>query len=87
MNPRGLLVAYEEHARVKPVASDFDAFTFGSRGLDYPMVPKLDVAFLVSMIGHTEQVIAPHLTLPYLTSPHLTSPRLASPHLASPHLT
>lgn len=31
LNPRGLLVAYEESGKVLPVVSDFDALLFGSR--------------------------------------------------------
>lgn len=31
MNPQELLMAYEEHGRVLPVASDFDAFLVGTR--------------------------------------------------------
>jgi hypothetical protein len=39
MNPRGLLIAYaEEH--VKPVVSDFDTFTVGSRGMTYVTLPS-----------------------------------------------
>lgn len=39
MNPRGLLIAYaEEH--VKPVVSDFDTFTVGSRGMSYAPLPS-----------------------------------------------
>ena len=38
MNPRGLLVAYEEHGHVLPVASDFDAFLIASKGLEYPEI-------------------------------------------------
>lgn len=34
MNPHGLLMAYAEDS-VKPVVSDFDAFTVGSRGIKY----------------------------------------------------
>eukprot|EP00913_Durusdinium_trenchii_P024466 g22968.t1 len=34
MNPHGLLIAYAE-ATVKPVVSDFDTFTVGSRGMTY----------------------------------------------------
>jgi hypothetical protein len=34
MNPHGLLIAYAE-ATVKPVVSDFDAFTIASRGMEY----------------------------------------------------
>ena len=33
LNPRGLLVAYEEHGHVLPVASDFDAFLIGAQSL------------------------------------------------------
>merc|ERR1719476_489039 len=39
MNPQGLLVAYAE-ACVKPVVSDFDTFTVGSRGMQYDPLPK-----------------------------------------------
>merc|ERR1712194_550960 len=39
MNPHGLLVAYAE-ACVKPVVSDFDTFTVGSRGMRYTPLPK-----------------------------------------------
>jgi len=35
MDPRKLLMAYEEHGRVKPVVSDFDCFLLGSRGVKY----------------------------------------------------
>ncbi|KAL3796628.1 hypothetical protein ACHAW5_004039 [Stephanodiscus triporus] len=35
MEPRMLLMAYEEHGRVKPVVSDFDCFLLGSRGVRY----------------------------------------------------
>jgi len=35
MDPRKLLLAYEEHGRVKPVVSDFDCFLLGSRGVKY----------------------------------------------------
>jgi hypothetical protein len=38
MNPRGLLIAYEED-EVKPVASDLDAFLIGSRGVDFEPLP------------------------------------------------
>ena len=58
MNPRGLLVAYEENGRVQPVASDFDAFLFGSRGLTYPIIPPKDLPFLKAMLGHLEDVLA-----------------------------
>eukprot|EP00931_Biecheleriopsis_adriatica_P005047 TRINITY_DN106610_c0_g1_i1.p1 TRINITY_DN106610_c0_g1~~TRINITY_DN106610_c0_g1_i1.p1 ORF type:complete len:829 (+),score=157.64 TRINITY_DN106610_c0_g1_i1:27-2513(+) len=38
MNPLGLLVAYAEQA-VKPVVSDFDIFTVGSKGMKYADLP------------------------------------------------
>ena len=43
MNPHGLLIAYAESApqpRVKPVCSDFDTFTVGSRGMRYDAMPE-----------------------------------------------
>ena len=58
MNPCGLLIAYEENERVRPVASDFDAFLIGSRGLKYDPVPPTQLPFLESMILHTEAVLA-----------------------------
>ena len=41
MEPRMLLMAYEEYGRVKPVVSDFDCFLLGSRGVKYnhPLPP------------------------------------------------
>ena len=57
MNPRGLLVAYEENGRVQPVASDFDAFLFGSRGVAYPPTPTWQLPFLESMVLHTQAVL------------------------------
>lgn len=38
MNPHGLLLAYEEE-QVEPVVSDFDPFTFGSRGMSFERLP------------------------------------------------
>jgi hypothetical protein len=35
LDPRNLVMAYEEHGRVLPVVSDFDCFTMGTRGIDY----------------------------------------------------
>ena len=35
MDPRTLLMAYEEYGKVKPVVSDFDCFLLGSRGVKY----------------------------------------------------
>ena len=38
MNPRGLLIAYEEES-IKPVCSDIDAFMIGSRGVSFAPMP------------------------------------------------
>lgn len=58
MNPRGLLIAYEEAGRVLPVASDFDAFTIGSKGLEYPDFPSEQVGHLESLVRNIERVLA-----------------------------
>jgi len=56
MNPRGLLVAYAEKL-MKPVVSDFDTFTVGSKGFKYESLP-LDQAKLVTwVLEHTENVL------------------------------
>mmetsp|Transcript_11987 Transcript_11987/g.21220 ORF Transcript_11987/g.21220 Transcript_11987/m.21220 type:complete len:748 (+) Transcript_11987:163-2406(+) len=56
MNPRGLLVAYAE-MYVKPVVSDFDTFTIGSRGMEYESLP-MDQADLINwMLGHAEVIL------------------------------
>ena len=43
MNPLGLLIAYAEKA-VKPVCSDFDTFTVGSRGMRYEATPPKQIS-------------------------------------------
>jgi len=56
MNPRGLLVAYAEKS-VKPVVSDFDTFTVGSRGMKYEPLP-LDQAKLITWsLDRTEELL------------------------------
>ena len=35
MDPRGLIMAHEEKGHVRPVVSDFDCFTVGTRGVKY----------------------------------------------------
>ena len=40
MNPHGLLIAYAEKF-VKPVCSDFDTFTVGSKGMKYEALPDV----------------------------------------------
>lgn len=39
LNPLGLLIAYAEK-EVKPVVSDFDTFTIGSKGMTYEALPQ-----------------------------------------------
>ena len=58
MNPRGLLVAYEENGSVLPVASDFDAFLIGTRGVSYPPLPPVQLPFIFSLIRHLEAILA-----------------------------
>jgi len=58
LNPRGLLIAYEEEERVLPVASDFDAFTIGSRGLAYPAFPFEQIAHMESLLRNIERILA-----------------------------
>lgn len=64
MNPRGLLIAYAEKF-VKPVVSDFDTFTIGSRGMDYDQLP-LEQAKLVSWaLDQTEGILKTPNTIPW----------------------
>jgi hypothetical protein len=58
MNPCGLLVAYEENGRVRPVASDIDAFLIGSRGQSFeaPM-PSEQLHLISSMLNHIEAIL------------------------------
>ena len=58
LNPRGLLIAYEEEGRVLPVASDFDAFTLGSKGLQYPKFPKEQHKNLESLLRNIERILS-----------------------------
>lgn len=48
MDPRGLIMAYEENRRVLPVVSDFDCFTVGTRGVEYERELPSEQADLVS---------------------------------------
>ena len=60
LNPRGLLVALEEEEieRVRPVASDFDAFLFGSRGVTFEPLAPDQVQLVQWLIGCIEGVLA-----------------------------
>lgn len=57
MNPRGLLVAYAEKF-VKPVVSDFDTFTVGSRGMKYEPVPPEQVELAMWSLNHAEGIFS-----------------------------
>jgi hypothetical protein len=77
MNPRGLLVAYEENGRVQPVASDFDAFLIGSLGLEYPEMPPDNLAFVRATLAtpSRHRLRAAHLpSAAYRTREWLGSP-------------
>jgi len=57
MNPRGLLIAYEED-EVKPVASDLDAFLIGSRGVDFEPLPDDQCELVRWLFKNIEGVLA-----------------------------
>jgi len=56
MNPHGLLVAYAE-ASVKPVVSDFDTFTIGSRGMRYEKLPVDQQDLAMWSLERTEEIL------------------------------
>jgi len=56
MNPHGLLIAYAEKF-VKPVCSDFDTFTVGSKGMKYEALPDEQVGIVHWELDQTEQVL------------------------------
>jgi len=56
MNPHGLLVAYAE-ATVKPVVSDFDTFTVGSRGMTYEPLPDEQQDLALWALNRTEEIL------------------------------
>uniref|UniRef100_A0A7S3AWP1 Uncharacterized protein n=1 Tax=Haptolina ericina TaxID=156174 RepID=A0A7S3AWP1_9EUKA len=57
MNPSGLLVAYAE-AEVKPVCSDFDTFTVGSKGMVYETTPPEQVEIVQRTLAATSDLLA-----------------------------
>lgn len=57
MNPLGLLCAYAE-TEVKPVVSDFDTFTVGSRGMSYDILPPKQAELVDWSLLHTEEVLS-----------------------------
>ena len=58
MEPRMLLMAYEENGGVKPVVSDFDCFILGSRGVRYKQpIPPDQVDLLQWSVNNIGQVL------------------------------
>lgn len=58
MEPRMLLMAYEEYGRVKPVVSDFDCFLLGSRGVRYKdPIPKDQVELVQWSVRNISEVL------------------------------
>ncbi len=59
LRPQTLVVAYEEQGKVLPVASDFDCFVVGTRGVVYdePMA-KDQIDLMKWLIGQIENVLA-----------------------------
>lgn len=56
MNPHGLVMAYAE-ASVKPVVSDFDPFTIGSRAKEYTSLPQEQVQLAKWALDHTAAIL------------------------------
>jgi len=58
MEPRTLLMAYEEFGRVKPVVSDFDCFLLGSRGVKYKEpIPKDQIKLVKWTVKNITEVL------------------------------
>ena len=56
MNPLGLLIAYAEDS-VKPVCSDFDTFTVGSRGMRYEPLPPEQLQLIDWTLSWSDAVL------------------------------
>lgn len=56
MNPHGLLIAYAE-SMVKPVVSDFDTFTVGSRGMRYEKIAADQSDLMAWTLDNTKQIL------------------------------
>lgn len=57
MNPHGLLVAYAE-STVKPVVSDFDTFTVGSRNMQYKPLEQNQLDLAHWLLDRTREILA-----------------------------
>lgn len=56
LNPHGLLIAYAE-TFVKPVVSDFDTFTIGSKGFNYATLAPDQQKLAMQALKHTENIL------------------------------
>lgn len=56
MNTLGLLIAYAESS-VKPVVSDFDTFTVGSKGFRYAGFPEKQIELIHWSLKHTKRLL------------------------------
>jgi len=56
MNPHGLLIAYAEK-EVKPVVSDFDTFTVGSRGMKYSRLAEDQAKLAIWSLENTKDIL------------------------------
>ncbi|CAJ1964008.1 unnamed protein product [Cylindrotheca closterium] len=57
LDPRGLVMAYEECGRVSPVVSDFDCFTMGTRQIRYDVLPEEQIKLLDWCVSNIEDVL------------------------------
>ena len=58
MEPRTLLVAYEENGTVLPVVSDFDCFLIGSRGMNYGRrLPEDQLELLQWLVRNIDELL------------------------------
>jgi CRP-like cAMP-binding protein len=66
MNPRGLLVAYAEQF-VKPVVSDFDTFTVGSKGIGYEHISEAQAELISWELDQTNGILSTLDCNPWMT--------------------
>lgn len=58
MDPRNLLMAYEENGKVTPVVSDFDCFLVGTRGVTYKSpLPSDQIEMTKWCVSQTEKIL------------------------------
>ena len=58
LRPQSLVMAYEENLKVTPVASDFDCFTVGTRGVQYDApLPEHQVQLMKKLVDNIEAIL------------------------------